>query len=294
MAYTAIALTDPVSGYSVDFRPADGVTVTTLDIQPSVRAVAEERVGGAGQVDNTMWLSTCAVTLSAILWPGVDGTAPEEFLDAVGPLLGPWLRPALVCSNDQWAQQRQLTVRFDSKTGPVDNPLYTNLAWSFKAPNGIWEAATVTEAIIPAFIAATGGLAVTPVTGVPVTTSGLAVTAGADVGEAVAVAAGNMPVQWTASLYGPCTAPALANDTAGLVLEFTSGVVLAAGDYVALNSQNRTAIQSSTGESVLGSLNFAASGWWLMQPGVNEIRYNPVAAAAGAAAVIDFRPGWMP
>ncbi len=127
MAFTSLVLADPVSGLSVPIMPVDGITCLSLDVQPTVRVVAEERDGGQGQVDTTVNLSVATATLSLRLWPAsYTSLTPELFLDQIGLLLAPSLRPNLICGNDQWTGLRQLTVRFDSKTAPVDNPMTTS------------------------------------------------------------------------------------------------------------------------------------------------------------------------
>lgn len=292
MTYTSVTLTDAVSGLSSVLMPRDGVRVMTLDIQPAVRAVEEERVGAGGTVDTTLQVSAAAVTLTLRLLSGL-GVEPENFLDELGKLLVPWARPALVVGNDRWTMDRQLAVRFDSKTGPVDNPVSTDVAISWKVPAGVWEAAAVTEIVAPAYVSGGGGLEVTSA-GLEVTGAGLAVTPGFSSGTPVVASGGNMPSQWTAKLYGPCTGPKLANDAAGLAIEFTDGLSLAAGAYVQMDSQARTALlNGDPAQSVLGYLNFATSSWWLMQPGSNPVRCYPTSASAGAEAVVDFRPCWM-
>jgi hypothetical protein len=293
MAFTAVSLMDPVSGLSQDIQGLAGVTVLSLQVAPQARAVAEERVGGAGQVDSTLWLSAAAVTLSLRLAAVPGAMAPEAFEDLMGALCAPQLRPYLICSNDAWPQDRQLVVRFDSKTKIVDNPLTTDVAYSFMAPNSCWEGAAQDSAAVPAYIPASGGLNWVTA-GLAWVASGLAWTAASISGSPVVVAGGNMAAPWTASLYGPATGPKFANDSAGLTLEFTDDLVLAAGEFVALDSQAHTALlNGDTASSVLGSLNFATSDWWMMQPGPNQLRYYPDAAAPGAVAELSYRPRWM-
>lgn len=293
MAFTGIQLTDPESGYTSVLKPRDGVTCMSLEITPALRVVSESRSGAFGVVDSTRNADGAAVTLSLRLWPADSGLTPEALQDELGALLRPDLRPALVVSNDAWTGDRQLTVRFDGKSGPVDNPATVDVGLQWVAVNGVWEAAQATTFRIPAIIPGTGGLQV-PSTGLAVPSTGLAVVAGTGGGEPVVRAGGNVPAQWTASLYGPATGPKLANDTAGYALEFSDDLVLRAGEYVALDSQAHTALMNGDpSSSVLGSLLFGSSDWWLIQPGANNMRYYPTSASPGAAAVGQFRSAWM-
>lgn len=292
MTYIAMSLTDPVSGVTSVLQPRDGVTVMVLDVQPAVRAIAEERALAAGQVDTTVNVSAAAVTVTLRLWPGVTQTA-EAFLDEIGVLLNPALRPYLVVTNDAWPQQRQLTVRFSAKTGPVSDPTFVDVAVSWVAPKGVWEAAAVATAVLQAFIASSTGLVV-DVPGLVVTAAGVTMPATSAPSPSRVTSAGSMPCDWSAVLYGPCAGPALANDTTGGVIEFSPDLVLGAGSYVALDSAAHTAfLNGDPSASVLQYLNFTTLTWWQMQAGLNILRYYPSSAGSGAQAVVSFRPAWM-
>ena len=53
-------------------------------------------------------------------------------------------------------------------------------------------------------------------------------------------------------------------------------------------------LNSDPAQPVLSYLDFASSSWWLMQPGDNDVRYDPATASAGAEADITFRGAWIP
>lgn len=293
MAVTGITLVDPVSGLTVVIMPADGVAAQVLDVSAPARAVEEDRAGAHGSYDTTRFLSAAAVSLTLLLFNGATQT-PELFLDQLGPLLTPALRPYLIVSNDQWAAPRQLTVRFDSKAAPLSDPTNWPVQVSWKAPNGVWEAASLATAIIGAFIASSTGF-VFDVPGAVITSAGYVFPATSAPAPSQVTSAGDAPSQWTAFLYGPCVGPKWANDTAGLTLEFTGDLTLGAGDYIALDSQAQTALlNSDPGSSLLPFLNFATSNWWLISPGVNVLRYYPSSASPGAQANLSFRAAWLP
>ena len=78
-----------------------------------------------------------------------------------------------------------------------------------------------------------------------------------------------------------------------MTLEFTTDLVLNLGDYVLLDSATQSAyLNSDPHSSVLQYLNFSNSDWWLIQPGLNTLRYYPSDADAGAVAQLSFRPAW--
>jgi len=161
MTFTSIVLTDPVSGLSVPILPADGVAAQVLDVAAPARAVAEDRAGAHGSYDVTRYTGPAAVSLTLLLYPGVTQN-PEDFWDAISPLLSPGLRPSLIVGNDQWAGPRQLTVRYDSTAKPFSDPTNWPVQISWAAPAGAWEDAALTAFTAAAFIAATTGLTMNP------------------------------------------------------------------------------------------------------------------------------------
>jgi hypothetical protein len=199
-----------------------------------------------------------------------------------------------VCSNDQWSGgDRQLSVRFDSKTGTFDNPMTLDVQIAWKAPAGIWVAPVATTLIANSYITTTGGLAFA-VAGLGETTAGLPFAAGTSTGNPAVTPGGNMTVPFKAQLYGPCTGPKLTNDTIGSDIIFTDALILGAGVYVEIDSLNHTALRNSDpNDSVLGLLNFSSSDWWQFQPGSNSIRYHPTSASAGSVAQITYQTAWM-
>lgn len=312
MTYTAISLVDLATGISSVIKPRDGVAAMTLDVQPAVRAVSDSRAGADGTMDVTQFTDAAAVTLTLRLWPADSGLTPELFLDEIAPLLAPWRRPALVVSNDQWPGDRQLFVRFDSRTAPVDNPASTDIAISWKVPSGCWTATALTEFDLPALQDPTTGLHLTP-TGLHVVAgAGIRFPAATSLASSLVAVPGSLRPPWKARLYGPCTGPKLTNDTTGQSVIFTDALVLAAGQYVELDSAARTAnLLSDPAQSQLGLLDFANTAWFTLEPGagagyppaypavypgaggVNLIRYHPT-SGAGAGAVLTFAPAWLP
>ena len=289
MTTTAISLIDPSSGYTVPIMSRDGVTAVQIDASAPARAVVESRVGARGGVDTTRNLDAGVLSLSMILWPGLTQT-PEAFLDEIAPLLDPNLRPALVVSNDAWpGGSRRAVVRFDSIAKPQQGPDSWPVQINWTVPGACWEDAAPTTATINAFIASSTGLVV-DVPGLVVTSAGVTMPATSAVAPQQIVSPGKIASQWTALIYGPCTGPKLANDTAGMTIEFTDDMSLDAGEYLLLDSQAQTALlNGDPGQDRTATLNFSTLSWWLMQQGLNVIRYYPTSADAGAQAQITFR-----
>jgi len=293
MTYTSMTLSDPASGYSSVIKPRDGVSVMALDVQSAVRAVTFPQVQADGVIDQSMWLDTAACTLALRLFTSDAGMTPEDYLDELSPLLGPWVRPVLTVTNDQWAGPRMLTLRFDSRAAPVDNPVTTDVALSWKVPSGGWSDTAATEFTVPAIVASTTGLHFTSA-GAHFTSAGAHFPAGAASSGSIVTVAGSVRPPGRARIYGPCTGPRLTSDTAGGDIIFTSALALAAGQYLDLDSVARTAnLNSDPGQSQLALLDFLNTTWWQLAPGPNLIRYHPL-TGGGSAAVLDFTPGYLP
>lgn len=293
MTVTAISLTDPSSGYSVPLMPADGCAAQTLDVNAPARAVTEDLVNTHGSYDVTRYKSAAAVSLSMILFPGVTQT-PELFMDTLGPLLDPGLRPTLIVTNDQWLTPRQLTVRYDSTAKPFSDPTNWPVQISWQAPNAVWESSVVTTADLPTIIPSDTGLEFDPTVGVSSTTIGFTFPASTEPSPSQVTSIGTTTSQWQAFLYGPCTGPRLANDSTGDSLNFTTDMPpLNAGDYIFVDSLTRTAyLNSDTSVPMTQYIDFDSSSWWLIQPGLNIIRFYPASASSGSQCVLNFRPAW--
>ena len=289
-----MVLADAVSGLSSVLQPRDGVSVMTLDVQPGVRAQSDAVPGGDGENDVTQFLGSAAATLTLRLWTSAAGFTAEDFLDEIMPLLAPFRRPVLTVTNDQWAAPRTLTLRFDSKTAPVDNPVSTDVAISWKVPSGVWQDALAVEYDVNAQAASTAGLIMTVTTGLRVqVTIGIDIPPSSTAGDTLAVAVGSASPPWTAKLYGPCVGPKFANDTAGLDIAFLDSLVLAAGQYVEISSGRTANLMSDPAQSQLGFLDFAHTTWWRLAPGVtNLIRYHPT--SGGGQAQLIFFPARIP
>jgi hypothetical protein len=153
----------------------------------------------------------------------------------------------------------------------------------------VWEDSTALTAVVGAFIASTTGLTWS-VTGVTWTSAGAVWPPSTSPSPSIVTNPGTLGTQWQASLYGPCTGPKLASDTTGGALEFDDGLTLGAGEYVAVDSRNRTAYRNGdTSQPVIGNLTYPAT-WFPLQPGANDLRYYPSAAGPASAAVLTWRP----
>lgn len=93
---------------------------------------------------------------------------------------------------------------------------------------------------------------------------------------------GTAAAGWTARLGGPLTDPVITNQTTGERLAFTAngGLDLAAGEYVELSSEGRSALLAGT--SSRRSQLSLDSRWWQFPPGATDLE---LAADAGTGTL---------
>src|SRR6185437_7199494 len=115
-------------------------------------------------------------------------------------------------------------------------------------------------------------------------------------GSSIVTIAGNARPSWRARLYGPATGPILTRDDTGQSLAFTPSLTLGAGEYVEVDSVNRSALLLSQPDaSRLAFLDFAASEWFPLDPGVNRLRYHASGGTTGGSICnLTVFPVWLP
>lgn len=268
-------------------RPRDDIAHASLDVGfPSVREVVTDRTDDDGTDDTTSRLGSAAVSLTLKLYTA--GTT-RDLLDEFKGFCHPSKRPYLYVTDDEWPQVRRIQLRADQATSPIEagrGPV-RDVQASFKAPLGLWEDVDETPLTIAADLPSTSGFTF------PVVFP-LAMESTLSSGAAETVNVGNVAAHWTARLYGPCTAPVLVNEYTGEQLVFTDALELGVGEYVEVNTRDRTVyLLSDTDQSRLGYVDFDTSSWWLLQPGLQRIRYAPTDPTAATQAVLSFRPRWL-
>jgi len=289
-----ITLADPSRGLSSQIWPRPGIAFQGLNVAATTRPVSEQRQGGFGADDTTSQLDDAAVTLSLAFYANT-----RALLDELGQYCHPAARPVLTVTDTEWAQPRHLVLRFDSGNAPIElgKPTWREGSYAWRAPAGIWQGPVQSLTIAPILTAISTGLT-WGVTGATWTTAGAVWPATTTPPASQALSAGNCAVPWTGTIYGPCTGPALYNDTTGQVLGFTTGLSLDLGEFITIDSTGIVQYGGSAdpASSALGVVDYLADGfaWWQIQPGVNVIRYLPASADGASTAALSWSPGWIP
>lgn len=267
-------------------RQDDGVFLQKLGApSPDIRAVAEARTDDDGERDSTLLHGARACSIELLVTEGA-----RAFEDEISRYLHPRNRPYLVVTDDEWAQTRRLRLRSDQFDWPqgVDLPRQMRrVQVQWKCPDGVWEADELAFEDVNADIPSSTGRSY--LRSYPRTYATTLST-----GASTITSLGALPSHFVARLYGPCQAPRLTNETTGEVVGFTSALTLGPGEYVEIDTRERTAyFLSLTTQSRLGSVDFAATSWWRIEPGDQQVRYSADSASAGAMAVIEYRPAWL-
>lgn len=267
-------------------RVDEGVRLQTLDApSPGTREVVDNRTDDDGTWDNTALFGSRACTIELLVTENA-----RSFENDLSRYLHPLLRNYLVVEDDGWAQARRLLLRIDQWSAPLTTDLAPDqrkIQLQWKCPDGIWEAVdTVEETVLGDLFTDTGR---TYPKSYPWSYPSTDV-----VGAAIITNPGAAPAHFTAKLYGPCSGPQLVNETTGERLGFLSGLALAAGEYVEINTRAQTAyLLGNSSADRLNFLDFMDSSWWRLQPGDQQVRYAPLAGSSGTAAVITYRPAWL-
>lgn len=285
MAVTGMRLVD--GDLSLTLYPRDDVQILSLDVPaPDARAVVRMRPDDDGTTDTSARFGSRPVALELQVIE-----RPAAFVDALTRYLHPARRPYLYLADDEWSAERRIKLRTETWSAPMTSaeaPFYRKILAQWRAPDGVWEAAEETQLIVGVDIPSSIGMSF------PMAFPAVfaATTAG---GAQQTTNTGSAPSHFKARLYGPITAPRLINASTEQEIVFTDSLVLGAGDYVEVDTRNRTAwLNSNVLISRLGHVDFfAPNEWWPLQGGVQRVRYTGTTPGAGARAVLYYRPAWL-
>ena len=284
---TSVKLVDGAREMILLPRQDQGVFLQSLDApSPSIREVTDDRTDDDGARDTTTLFGARACSIELLVTK--NARAVEDELTRY---LHPRSRPYLLVEDSGWAQARRLGLRVDQFSMPLGTDLPRDarkIQVQWKAPDGIWEADTEEDVTVSADIATDAGGMSFPIS-FPMSFAPTMAT-----GTTTVTSVGAVPSHFVARFYGPCTGPSLVNVTTGEEITFKSSLSLGAGEYVEIDTRERSASwMSNAAISRLGDVDFLATSWWRLEPGDNDIRYLPDDADAGSQAVIFYRPAWL-
>lgn len=261
-----------------------GINVSGFDLgHPETRSVVTNRPGQNGADDETEWFGPRVVSLDLDIFDGDTYTMTQN-LDRVKAFMRPSLRPTLTYADPTTGVERSLTVRPETMTAPIDHGSVLSAQVQFVAPSGVITAAADSEAALTATEAVPGitfdvtfDLAFPPFTASP----------------SAVTNAGNVDADWRALIYGPCAGPTIENRTTGELI-YLEGLVVAAGDYVEIDTAAGTILVNSDPDaSRYSSFDFATSTWWRLAPGESEVAFYADTVADPSSATFVWRDTWL-
>lgn len=273
------------------FGEDSGVYVKAHDIGfPEARGVESFRVGLDGVDDRSAFHGARAVTLDATVVAGTPGTR-QQILDRLSAFCHPRRRAYLYFQDEVTEAERRILLRGDGMSRPISRPGFVRVQLAFRAPDGVQESADEVTEYAPASSGVEGGRTY------PRTYPRVYVSTGI-AGSAVIGNDGNTDALPVIRIYGPCTNPRIENDTVGKTLEFGNAdagdLTIEAGSYIEIDVRERTVtLEGDASNSRYQYLDFAASEWWALEPGDNEVRFYPESFEAGCTAVLLYRHTWI-
>lgn len=282
MTLTALRL---VAGARVlELTPDNGYSRTSLEVGlPAVRAESSPRAGRDGEDDTTSLHGAAAVTLALTLTPS-RGRPLTRLLDDLRSFLHPAARPFLVVERD--GEQRRVRLRADTLSAPLEDPTHQRVQVAWRAPDGVMEALAEQVGVANAVQDAEAGIRFD-------ITFPWTFPASSAAGSVTVVNPGTVAVRPLLRLHGPYTDPRVESQTTGQRLIFT-GLSVAAGDWLEIDCRESTVrLNGLREQSRYSRLDFMASEFLALVPGINTLRFFPVSFAAGARLEALYRPAWI-
>ncbi len=266
-------------------NPDAGWVVTKVDVgTPVAREVASDRPNSDGTDDTSALVGGRNIVIGLTLL----GADRQTQFDYLAPYLDQRARPLLRIATERGTAYRVAKVRSTGDvSAPWERPGRLDLTLGFRTVDS------------PYFTGATARTATAwPNPDAPGRAYDLVYdrtyppTAGWGPGRPTNT--GNRPAQWTARIFGPITGPGLTHDETGKAVKFTSGLVVAAGDYLTVDSATRTAVVNGlAGSSRYSFLDFAATNWFELKPGPNTVRLTSLAYSVPAQAEIAWKDTYL-
>jgi hypothetical protein len=225
--------------------PTAGYFCSMLDLgYPTPRDVLTNNPDANGATDRTQYFGIRTVTIQLEALDGA-GARIDEVAGSFGPYLDPAARPVLHYVLDRGSNpERTMTLRAAAFTAPVEGPYQRSIQLQYVAGDPVAYDPTVQSAT--ATIASTATLST----------------------------AGDLPARPLLHIVGPVTGPAVTLTPLGpgfvWQLAFLSTFTIAAGHFVDIDTAARTVLlDGDPAKPRLGSIDWTASSWQWVAPGVN-------------------------
>ena len=263
--------------------PDQGWIVTKVDPgTPVPRDATYEYPGDDGTVDTTSLVGGRNIIIGLSL----VGANNQARLDLLAPYLNQRARPTLEVATVYGEPRRSLTVRRTDFDHSWERPGRLNVTVGFRSVGSpywrgeermatAWPDEQVPGAAFPLSF---------PITFPDAT----------GIGAASVTNSGTVEVPWVARIFGPVTAPELILGATGERVAFKSSLTVAPGDYLTVDSFNKTALLNGLpGSPRYSHLDFPATDWFRLPVGVSTLNLNGTGTSTSTQAEISWRDAWL-
>jgi len=267
---------------------------------PAVREVVQNRVGISGTVDQTNFGGSGKIIVNGVVQSTATGTW-QKWFKQLQHFTYPDLRFYIYIQEDGVVEETRYYCRAipTSLTKGQANVTFCEFSFEAITIDGFAESTTLYESEIRAPSASSGGILVTPDTGIgqdnyddsgiEVTEFGILVT-GSNVATSTTITISGGTSAWPIFyIYGQCTDPVIRNLDTGQVYAFY-GLSIPAGSYVEINTKLRTVyLNSDVNQNYYQFMSFAESAWWPLLRGTNYISFGTSSQSATCKLLIRYR-----
>jgi hypothetical protein len=250
----------------------NGYRVASVDIGfPTVRAVTAAYPTRDGDYDTTTLFGPRAVTITGSLIASDYGPRQQAW-STLARWAQPSIRPRLVYAIDAGMPTLTLGLRGSQMSGPFNDISVSAFTVSWVAPDPISHGVDVHQLTVQPESTGTIAGRAYPLTfnrTYPVPSPG-----GSGMG--TATNGGDYPTWPLLRFYGPCTNPAVYWVTPATGAVVFTGLTIAAGDYLDVDTFAQTALlNGQTGASRYSYLDFTQTRWQPFYAGDTTIRFAP-------------------
>lgn len=266
---------------------SDGYIVRSFEWKSGVvRSVSRDAAGISGAIDTSRFHGAGSVTLGLRLPRHADSFPVRErrLRSFTHGLLRPTLR---VDWEDGVTDEMIVTLSQGTVMAPAGRATHRDVVVQFVVPYGIMESATAHVASANASGNDVAGRTYS-------LTFDRTYPAADPQGSVELTNAGDRDAYPVFRLFGPWSGGAsMEHATSGVALVFDAALAVAAGDYLEVDTRNRTILlNGDAAQSYYSYLSFPDSTWWSLAPGPQRVRFVPGSFTSPAQAEIHWRDAY--
>ena len=265
---------------------ANGAIVSLWDPGfPKIREVQEPYVQASGSRDTTLYHGPSLATLRMIvLGSGVESR--REFLDRFMEHCTPSARSYVHWQLNDETVERCVQFRVQKVSSPIAKHNRIHVGCSFVVPLGIMQSSVVQTSVLdPAGAGAELGRSYD-------LSFARTYPASDPLGGQIVTNDGNVTAWPRIRVMGPVTNPRIHNNTTGKEYDFI-GLTLTTGQFIDIDTFDRD-IKDQADVSQMDKLDLAVSTWWGLEPGDNELFFEPDSFTFGTSKLnVVYRHAWL-